>query len=76
VDVDEIVGDQPAVTVERNVPVDVAGGVPLVDLRLLVEPAQIGLVAAVVVAEMRGVARLDLVPVGNDVPPCRYLNGG
>ena len=73
VDVHEIVGDQPAIALERHRPVDVGGGVPLVDLRLLVEPAQVRLVAAVVVAEVRGVARLDLVPVVHNVPPCRSL---
>ena len=46
-------------------PVDIGGGVPLVDLGLLVEPAQVGLLAVVVVEKVRGVARLDLVPVGH-----------
>ena len=71
VDVDEIVGDQPAVALERHRPVDVGGGVPLVDLGLLVEPAQVGLLAGVVVEKVRGVLRLDLVPVGHGVPPYR-----
>ena len=69
VDVDEIVGDQAAVAVERHRPVDVRGGVPLVDLGLLVEPAQVGLVAAVVVAEMRGIAGLDLMSALHVTPP-------
>src|SRR5260370_1278025 len=71
-DVDEIVGDQPAIALERHRPVDVAGGVPLIDLGLLIEPAQVRLVAAVVVAEVCGVARLDLVPVVHNVPPYRF----
>src|ERR1700716_3609805 len=72
VDVDEIVRDQPAIALKRHRPVDVAGGVPLIGLGLLVEPAQVRLVAAVVVAEMCGVTRLDLVPVVHNVPPCRF----
>src|SRR5580704_3761896 len=70
-DVDEIVGDQPAITLERHRPVDILGSVPLIDLGLLVEPAQVGLVAAVVMAEVCGVTRLDLVPVVHNAPPCR-----
>ena len=37
VDIDEIVGDQPAIAVERLRPVDIGRGVPLVELGLLVE---------------------------------------
>jgi hypothetical protein len=75
VDVDQVIGDQPAVALERHLPVDVGGGVPLVDLGLLVEPAQIGLLAAVVVKEVRGVVGLDLVTVGHDVlRACSYSN--
>ena len=71
-DVDEIVGDQPAIARERHRPVDIRGGVPLIDLGLLVEPAQVGLVAAIVVAEVCGVTRLDLVPVVHNVPPVGF----
>src|SRR4051812_27910539 len=69
VDVDQVVGDQATVAVQRHRPIDVAGGVPLVVLGLLVQPAQIGLVARIVVTEMRSVTRLDLVPVSHGVPP-------
>ena len=75
VDVDKVVGDQPAVALERHRPVDVGGGVPLVDLGLLVEPAQVGLLAAVVVEKVRGVLRLDLVPFGHGFPPYRSYGG-
>ena len=64
-DVYKVVGDQTAVALERHRPVDIAGGVPLVDLGLLVEPAQVGLLAGVVVEKVRRVASLDLVPVGH-----------
>jgi len=54
-EVDEIVGDQPAGAVERHAPGDVAGGIPWVDRGLLVEPPQVGLLAGVVVADNRAV---------------------
>ena len=65
VDVHKVVRDQPAVALERHRPVDIGGGVPLVDLGLLVEPAQVGLLAAVVVEKVRRVVRFDLMPVGH-----------
>jgi hypothetical protein len=63
VDVDEVVGNEPAVALERSLPFDVAGGVPLVELRLLVEPAHVGVLAVVEVAEKRDVLDIDLMPV-------------
>ena len=74
VDVHEIVGDQAAVPLERHGPVDVLGRIPLVDLGLLIESAQVGLLAAVVVKEMRGVLALDLMTVGHGVPPVLLSN--
>jgi hypothetical protein len=66
VDVDEIVGDQPAVppsgAVERLRPVDVGRRVPLVELGLLVEVAEVGVLAVIIVAEVRDVADVDLMP--------------
>jgi hypothetical protein len=67
VDVYKVVRNQPAVALERYRPVDVGGGVPLVDLGLLVEPAQVGLFTGVVVEKVRGVLCLDLVPFGHGV---------
>jgi hypothetical protein len=64
-DVHEVVRDQPAVALERHRPVDIGGGVPLVDLGLLVEPAQVGLLTGVVVEKVRRVASVDLMPVGH-----------
>ena len=74
VDVHEIVRDQAAIALELGAPVDVARGVPLVVLGLLVESPQVRLIAGIVVAEVRGVARLDLVPVVHAIPPMSYLN--
>ena len=65
VDVDKVVGDQTAVALERHRPVDVGGGVPLVDLRLLVEPAQVGLLTGVIVEKVRRVESVDLMRVGH-----------
>ena len=61
--------DAPAIAFEGNGPVDVGRRVPLIDLGLLVEPAQVRLVAGVVVTEMRRVARLDLMTCSHDAPP-------
>src|SRR5579862_760446 len=40
--VDKLVGKDSLLKVERLFPLDIAGGVPLIALGLLVEPAQIG----------------------------------
>ena len=62
-DVHKVVRDQAAVALQRHRPVDIGGGVPLVDLGLLVEPAH--MVAAVVVEKVRRVVRFDLMSVGH-----------
>jgi hypothetical protein len=59
VDVDQVVGDQAAVTVKWPSPVDVGRRVPLVPLGLLVEPAHLSVVAVVVVTEVRRVLDVD-----------------
>ena len=55
VNVDEVVGDQPAIAFERPGPVDVGRRVPLIDLGLLVEPPHVGVLAIVIMPEIRGV---------------------
>ena len=60
VNVDEVVGDQPAIAFERPGPVDVGRRVPLIDLGLLVEPPHVG-VLAIVICRKYGVFRVDLV---------------
>ena len=67
--IDEIVGNQPAVAVERLSPVDIGRRIPLIDLGLLVEPPHIGLFAVVDMAEMRDVADVDLVLALHEAPP-------
>ena len=71
VDVDQIVGDQAAVAVERLLPVDIGRGIPLIDLGLLVEPPHVGVLAIVVMPEIRGVRGVDPVSALHRVPPWR-----
>ena len=59
--VDEIVGDQAAIAVERLFPIDIGRGVPLIDLGLLVKPPHVGMLAVVDVAEIRGIAGFDVM---------------
>ena len=47
VNIDEVIGDKPAISHERRSPVDVGRSVPLIDLRLLVEAPHVGLLAIV-----------------------------
>lgn len=61
VNVDEVVGDQAAVALERPGPVNVGRGIPLIDLGLLIKPPHVGVLRIVVMPEIRGVAGLDLV---------------
>ena len=66
VNVDKVVGDQPAVApaiaVERLGPVDIGRGVPLVELGLLVEVPHVRVLAVVIMAEVSDIANVDLVP--------------
>src|SRR6516165_6888090 len=61
INVDEIVCDEVAIAFEGLFPVDVPSCVPLIELRLLVEPAQISVLAVVVVPKIGSVSNLDLV---------------
>ena len=70
VNIDQIVGDQPAIAVERLLPVDIGRGIPLVELGLLVEPPHIGVLAIVIMAEIRGIAGLDVMTAFHLWPLC------
>jgi hypothetical protein len=69
VNVDEVVGDQPAIAFERPGPVDVGRRVPLIDLGLLVEPPHVGMLAIVTMSKIGCVAGLDLVSALHREPP-------
>src|SRR3989441_9572265 len=69
VDVDELVGDRPTVGRWWSGPGNVARGVPLVPLRVLVEPPHVGLGHAVVEREHRGERRRDRARLHADLLP-------
>jgi hypothetical protein len=69
VNVDQIVGDQTAIALERLLPVDIRRGVPLIDLGLLVEAPHVRLFAVVDMVEIGDVANVDVVPTLHAVPP-------
>jgi len=69
VNVDQIVGDQTAIALERLLPVDIRRGVPLIDLGLLIEAPHVRLFAVVDMVEIGDVANVDVVPALHAVPP-------
>ena len=69
VNIDQIVGDQTAIALERLLPVDIGRGVPLIDLGLLVEAPHVRLFAVVDMVEIGDIANVDVVPTLHAVPP-------
>ena len=69
VNIDEVIGDKPAISHERRSPVDVGRSVPLIDRRLLVEAPHVGLLAIVDMAEICNVVDVDVMPTLHALPP-------
>ena len=75
VDVNEVVGDQPAIAVERPVPVDVGRRIPLVELGLLIKPPHVGMFAVIDMAEIGGVLGFDVMTALHGRPLSRRGRG-